>query len=75
MNLQTGAIEPSAPMLRGKQQDGARYELSWGYPYWDKEKLERWGVIMTAEGKRKKKKNKKKVKARNESEIESVAQE
>jgi hypothetical protein len=55
LNSQTGAIEPSAPMLQGKQLDGATYELSWGYPYWDKEKLERWGVIMPAEGRKKKK--------------------
>ena len=54
----------------GRRLDGARYELSWGYPYWDKEKLERWGVIMAAEGKKKKKKKKRKekVKTGNESE-------
>lgn len=35
-----------------------RRELAWGYPFWDKEKLEAWGLIMSSSLKKKQKKNK-----------------
>jgi hypothetical protein len=55
----TSGLEPSQGQWRGPSMHmyGAGDELKWGYPFWDKERLEEWGIIMSAPSKKKKKKN------------------
>lgn len=34
-------------IMTGIAEDSNGYELSWGYPFWDKEKLDKWGMTMS----------------------------
>jgi hypothetical protein len=61
---------------RRRRLDGARFELALGVPYWDGERLEWWGLILSDKGKKKRRRRRRRRrndKTGNKTEVETAA--